>query len=264
MTIYQVDAFTTEPFTGNPAGVCILREPVSEQLMQNIAAEINASETAFVLHDDSLFRIRYFTPSKEVPLCGHATLSSAHVLYETGIAASDETISFIARNNNLNVRQESGRLVMNFPHDGLTEVAIPDYFEQVCGCRPVELFKTDFGWHLALLESEEAVINANPDFRALLEHLLGELIITAVSDHDDYDIAVRCFAPASGIDEDPVTGSAQCAVTPFWYNKTGRTEFKVKQLSKRSGKLNTRYYPEGIDIYGQAITIFKADFSIDL
>jgi PhzF family phenazine biosynthesis protein len=260
--IYQVDAFTSEPFKGNPAGICILENDMPEKWLQNVAAEMNLSETAFVVPGNNEFQIRFFTPEKEMPLCGHATLSSAHIMFETGVVGRDETILFNSKAGKLYVRFSDSWVIMDFPAYPLEPIAIPDEIEKIIGTRPVELYRTGHGWSFALLRNEDEVRNLKPDFRLMKNSEFGDLIVTASSDDKSFDFCVRCFAPAVGIDEDPVTGSAHCSLVPFWNKKTGKKEFVSHQVSKRGGILKVALKDNRVEISGQAKTIFKAELFV--
>lgn len=260
--IYQVDAFTAEPFKGNPAGVCILEKEMPEEWMQNIAAELHVSETAFITGGKNEYKIRFFTPESEVPLCGHATLSSAHIIFDTGIVDKNEVINFYSKAGILKIRYSDGWVIMNFPSYGLIRHNIPEDIRNYIGIHPVEFYKTGHGWTLVLLRDEEEVLNLNPDFKAMKNSPYGDLIVTAPSSDPGYDFCVRCFAPALGIDEDPVTGSAHCALVPFWHEKRGKTEFVSHQISKRGGVLRVSLIGDRVEISGQAVTIFRAGLLI--
>jgi PhzF family phenazine biosynthesis protein len=260
--IYQVDAFTSKPFKGNPAGVCILEKEPDEEWMQNIAMEMNLSETAFVFPGDDSRNIRFFTPEAEMKLCGHATLSASHVLFETGIANKDKTLELISRAGKLITRKEGDWIIMNFPVYPLERISIPDAFSKLTGINPIELYKAGFGWTLALLRDEEEVRKIMPDFASMRNSEFGDLIITAPSSDPAFDFCVRCFAPAVGINEDPVTGSAHCALVPFWSTRTGKYSFNSHQVSKREGVLKVSLKGDRVEISGQAVTIFKAELSI--
>jgi PhzF family phenazine biosynthesis protein len=262
LIIYQVDAFTSEPFKGNPAGVCILEKEMPDEWMQKIAAELHVSETAFISGGRDEFKIRFFTPESEVPLCGHATLSSAHILFETGIVKKDGFITFSSNAGILRTRYSDGWVIMNFPVYNLRQVPIPEDIRNYITVTPVEFYETDQGWKLVLLHNEEEVVNLDPDFRAMKNSAYGDLIVTAPSSDPRYDFCVRCFAPALGIDEDPVTGSAHCALIPFWHKKRGKTEFVSHQVSKRGGILKVSLLVDRVEIAGQAVTIFEAKLLI--
>jgi PhzF family phenazine biosynthesis protein len=260
--IYQVDAFTTEPFRGNPAGVCILDREPSEAWMQNIAMEMNLSETAFVFPGNDCRGIRFYTPASEIELCGHATLSASHILYETGIIICTDEIRFSSKAGLLLIRKSADWITMNFPAYDLEKMAITDEFERVTGAKPIELYRAGYGWTLALLRSEHEVRNLAPNFSLMKNSEFGDLIVTSASSDPDFDFCVRCFAPALGINEDPVTGSAHCALVPFWHGKNGKTDFVSHQVSKRGGVLKVSIKGDRVEISGQAITIFKADLFI--
>ncbi|MCX6334881.1 MAG: PhzF family phenazine biosynthesis isomerase [Bacteroidia bacterium] len=261
-TIYQVDAFTTEPFKGNPAGVCILNNEMPEEWMQNVSAEMNLSETSFIIPEKEVFKIRFFTPEAEIPLCGHATLSSAHILYETGITGREKEITFLSKVGELKIRSSGSWITMNFPAYGLEPIEIPDLFESIIGIRPAELYKTGHGWTFVLLNSENEVRGLKPDFKMMKYSGFGDMIVTALSSDKNFDFCVRCFAPALGIDEDPVTGSAHCALVPFWHNKTGRSEFVSHQVSKRGGVLKVALKGDRVEISGQAKTIINGQLFV--
>jgi PhzF family phenazine biosynthesis protein len=260
--IYQVDAFTGQPFKGNPAGVCITEEEMPMELMQNIAAEMNLSETAFVIPSGKEFHIRFFTPETEIPLCGHATLSSAHIIYETGITDKNEIITFHSGSGRLSARTDGAWITMDFPSYPLEPVAVPAGIEKFIGIKPLELYRSGHGWSFALLKNETEVRDLKPDFRVMRNSAYGDLIVTAPSDDPQFDFCVRCFAPALGIDEDPVTGSAHCVLVPFWHNKTGRIEFTSHQVSKREGILKVAMKGDRVEISGQARTIIRGELLI--
>ncbi len=258
--IYQVDAFTSEVFRGNPAGVCLLDSTPSVVWMQNIAMEMNLSETAFVIPGKNGEKIiRFYTPEAEVPLCGHATLAASHILYETGIASHDEKIVFSSRSGALMIHRIGKWITMNFPADDLVKIDDTSGFKKVTGIKPMELYGKNSFWSLALLKDEERVRNFSPDFTKLKNSPFGDLVVTAPSDDKAYDYCVRCFAPAVGINEDPVTGSAQCVLAPFWHRKTGKLDFVCHQVSKREGVLKVTLKESRVEISGQAVTVFRAE-----
>lgn len=260
--IYQVDAFTTEPFKGNPAGVCILDYEPSITWMQNIAMEMNLSETAFVLPGEESRKIRFYSPEAEIPLCGHATLSASHILFEAMIVNKDDTIRFSSKAGELTIKKKGEWIVMNFPAYSLERIVISPEFESITGIKPQELYRSGHGWILALLGSEEELRNLSPQFSLMKNSEYGDLIVTAPSSDKSYDFSVRCFAPALGINEDPVTGSAHCALAPFWYGKTGKLEFMSHQVSVREGILKVSLKGDRVEISGQAKTIFKAELFV--
>jgi len=256
--IYQVDAFTDQPFKGNPAGVCILDKEPDSRWMQNVAMEMNLSETAFVFAGHDSRKIRYFTPVAEVPLCGHATLAASHILFETNLVNEGEETSLLAKAGILKIRKSGSWITMNFPSYQIIQSAVPVEFEKVIGVKPLEFHKCDNGLTLALVNDDKIIRNLKPDFKAMKETEFGDLAVTAVSSDKKYDFCLRFFAPALGIDEDPVTGSAHCALVPFWHMKTGKKDFISHQISKREGILKVSLKGERVEISGQAKTIFKA------
>ncbi len=260
--IFQVDAFTSEPFKGNPAGVYITHDMPTRKMMQNIAMEMNLSETAFVIPRGKDFEIRYFTPVSEVDLCGHATLSASHILYETGIVSPGAEIKFHSKAGELSISKKGKSIVMNFPVYSLKEIEIPSSFKQNTGLEPLELYQSDYNWKLVLVRTDKEVIEASPNPDGIRNAGLGELIVTSVSSKPEYDFVVRCFVPDLGIVEDPVTGSAHCALVPFWHMKTGKNEFRSFQASKRSGKLNLQLLGSRVEIAGEAVTVMKAELLI--
>ncbi len=261
-TIYQVDAFTDTPFKGNPAGVMILDKGHDSVWMQNIAMEMNLSETAFVIPAKSGFEIRFFTPTNEVALCGHATLASAHVIFELGIVKPTDIINFKAQVGDLFVKKEADWIAMNFPRYALTQIDIPQGFKDSVGFNPIEAWSSSYNWIIAIADSVADILDANPNFESLKATGLGHLMITAKSSPPDADFVVRCFAPGLGINEDPVTGSAHCALTPLWSEKLGKLEMDSLQLSKRTGKLRVKMIDDRVEIKGMAVTIFKAELQI--
>jgi PhzF family phenazine biosynthesis protein len=261
-TIYQVDAFTDRAFKGNPAGVMIIDEHLSDEWMQNMAAEMNLSETAFLLPVDNHYQIRYFTPTREEPLCGHATLASAHIIYELRLKKSNEPILFKAKGGELTIKKESDFIVMNFPEYPLKKIETPPLFRKIVGFEPAETYASSYEWIVAVARNEEEIIKASPQFEKMTPNGLGNIMITAKSKKPAYDFVVRCFAPVSGINEDPVTGSAHCALAPLWAKKLHKTEMISKQVSKRSGELIVKLLDKRVEIKGKAITIFEADIKI--
>ncbi|MCC8147040.1 MAG: PhzF family phenazine biosynthesis protein [Bacteroidales bacterium] len=262
-TIYQVDAFTGEPFKGNPAAVMLGDEDISTKFMQNIAMEMNLSETAFLFPEGDNFRIRYFTPTMEVPLCGHATLSSAHIIYELGLKNPDETLFLKAKGADLAINKQDEWICMNFPKYPLRKIETPSGFQEYVGFEPVETYSSLYNWMIAIAPSETDIEHANPDFEKLIGNGMGHLVITAESKRVETDFVLRCFAPISGINEDPVTGSLHCALIPLWSNKLGKSEMNSLQLSSRSGRLRVkRVGNDRVEICGKAVTVFQAELKI--
>ncbi len=250
LKLFQIDAFTNKLFSGNPAAVCISDQWLPEDLMQSIANENNLAETAFVVLSVNDFEIRWFTPTTEVDLCGHATLASAFVLFNI-LGYSDSTIRFHSpRSGLLLVKKEDEMLYLDFPTDSLD--AINNYSEIIEACigiRPIEVFKgkTDY---LAIIDSESSLKSLLPDFKSISKLNARGLIVTAKGGKVDF--VSRFFAPQSGIDEDPVTGSAHTSLIPIWANKLGKNKFIANQLSKRGGELFCEFKNDRCLIGGNA------------
>jgi PhzF family phenazine biosynthesis protein len=260
LRIYKVDAFANGPFTGNPAGVVPLKDEwPGEGLMQNIAMENNLAETAFVLVKDEIWHIRWFTPAVEVELCGHATLASAHVLFNhEGFKGSE--ICFKSLSGDLFVRRSGDLLILNFPTDKITEVQVTD---QMAGCfnlHPVEAWKgkTDY---MLVFEKESQISGLKPAFEAIMRVNGRGIIATAPGDRVDF--VSRFFAPQSGVPEDPVTGSAHTTLTPYWSSRLKKPYLTAMQLSSRKGWLNCRNLGERTEISGRAITYLKGKIMIE-
>ena len=251
MKFYQVDSFTDELFRGNPAAVCLLQDKwPSDSLMQSIAAENNLSETAFVTKTGDEFGIRWFTPTVEVPLCGHATLAAAHVLFIH--EGYKDSLTFKSINHTLKVTREGDLLVMDFPMDKVWQIDIGDVL-QCFNFIPKEVWRGTEEYML-IFESEAQVRNAVCDLKKAANIDLSGFIITAAGDGDDLDFVSRYFGPKIGIDEDPVTGSAHTLLVPYWQKALGKNEFRAAQLSLRGGKLLCRAEGDRVKIGGKAIT----------
>lgn len=262
--LFQIDAFTSQPFKGNPAGVVLSEHLPPREMMQNMAMEMNLSETAYIAPTDDGYSIRFFTPTTEIDLCGHATLASAHVLFEKGWVPSDSAITFHSKAGILKVEKQGDWLKMNFPINPVQQDEIPSDFVSIIGTSCLEFYKTEDDWSLAVLPDEETVLKLNPNIPALAESSFPFLIVTALSDDANTTFVCRVFVPKAGIDEDPVTGSAHCALIPLWTAKTGETEMVSRQVSKRGGLLKLENHGERVEISGQAITIFEASLNISL
>ncbi|MHC4236214.1 MAG: PhzF family phenazine biosynthesis protein, partial [Planctomycetota bacterium] len=239
--VIQVDAFTSEPFAGNPAAVCPLDTEAAEAWMQAVAAEMNLSETAFLLRRaDNEFSIRWFTPTVEVPLCGHATLASAHVLWEEKLASSDQPITFQATQSVLTAEREADWIRLDFPALPVEPATAPAALADALGVQPTSIHRNRLGKYLAELDSEQAVRDLQPDFARMLAAGVKACIVTARSESAACDFVSRFFAPGLGIDEDPVTGAAHCSLTPYWAKQLGQTEMVGHQVSKRGGVVKVR------------------------
>ncbi|MEQ9091310.1 MAG: PhzF family phenazine biosynthesis protein [Balneola sp.] len=255
--IFQVDAFTDHIFGGNPAAVCPLEKWLDEETMQHLAQENNLSETAFFVKNGAEYDLRWFTPEVEVDLCGHATLATAHVLFEH-LNYAEAEIRFRTKSGLLIVKREGDRLMMDFPTDDMPQVEPPAVLFQALGIRSDHVFFTDD--YMVVLDSEEEVLNLDPDFRLLSEVNARGIIVTATG--KEVDFVSRFFAPGAGIDEDPVTGSAHTKLTPYWSRKLGKDILEARQISKRVGELTCRNKGERTEILGNAITYMIGEINI--
>ncbi|MGD0815424.1 MAG: PhzF family phenazine biosynthesis protein [Verrucomicrobiota bacterium] len=255
---FQVDAFTTRTFGGNPAGVCVLESWLPDDLLQRIAAENNLSETAFFTHEaDGSYHLRWFTPILEVDLCGHATLASAHVLF-TELGYPGRCLRFQTRSGCLKVERNGDIIELDFPARPPAPCLVPDELLRALGCKPREVLKSrDF---LAVYESQDEVAALAPDM-ALLARLdcLG-VIVTAQG--RDADFVSRFFAPRAGVPEDPVTGSSHCSLIPFWAERMGRKKLFARQISRRGGELFCRSAGDRVGIGGRAVVYCRGELDL--
>jgi PhzF family phenazine biosynthesis protein len=256
--IFQVDAFTDKPFAGNPAAVCILPKPRDETWMQNVAKEMNLSETAFLHGRDDGFDLRWFTPAVEVALCGHATLASDHVLWETGMLKPEEQARFHTRSGLLTAERKGEEIELNFPATPEKPASAPPGLIEALGIVPKYVGKSRYDY-LIELESEEAVRNMAPDFARLTALPVRGIIVTSRSTTPGYDFVSRFFAPSAGIDEDPVTGSAHCCLGPFWSKRLGKDEMVAYQASARGGIVHVRLRKDRAYLRGRAVTILRGE-----
>ena len=259
LKMYQVDAFANKLFSGNPAAVVILESPLKDDVMQLIAAENNLSETAFVSINESRFSIRWFTPSIEVDLCGHATLASARILFEYYPTLAGKEINFDSKSGNLKVTKDGRGLCLNFPADYPIEVESNSSFFEILGIEPLKLLrgKDDY---LAVFSNQQQVEEIQPKFSLLKKLDARGLVISAPG--DEVDFVSRCFYPEAGIEEDPVTGSAHTMLTPYWATQLNKNELDAHQLSKRGGKLNCSLANERVLISGDSVIYFEGTISI--
>jgi PhzF family phenazine biosynthesis protein len=256
--IVQVDAFTAEAFRGNPAGVCVLEEARDAAWMQRVAAEMNLAETAFLESGGDGFGLRWFTPEVEVDLCGHATLASAHVLWESGRAHPPEPIRFHTKSGLLTAERRGDWIELDFPATPEEETSAPPGLAGALGAEPLYVGRSRFDY-LAKLDSEEAVARLRPDFARLATIPTRGVIVTARSARPDFDFVSRFFAPAVGINEDPVTGSAHCCLGPFWSRRLGKKNLLARQISARGGVVKVRLEEGRILLAGQAVTVLVGD-----
>ena len=256
--IYQVDAFASNIFEGNPAAVVPLEKWLPDEKMQKIALENNLSETAFFIPKENSFQIRWFTPLAEVDLCGHATLGTAHVLFRH-LNYNKKEIQFKSRSGLLKVKCENDILYLDFPASILSEVKTPDNLKSAFQFQPVKclLGRDDY---MLIFKNENEILNLNPDFQQLSKLKTRGIIVTSTS--TEFDFVSRFFAPAVGIIEDPVTGSAHTMLIPYWSKILGKNELTAKQVSTRGGILHCRNLGERVEIGGKAVTYFIGDIFI--
>ncbi|MCI0436449.1 MAG: PhzF family phenazine biosynthesis protein [Gemmatimonadetes bacterium] len=255
-TIVQVDAFTRTPFAGNPAGVCVLDGPRADAWMQAVAGEMNLSETAFLVPEGDAFRLRWFTPSTEVDLCGHATLASAHVLYESGRLDTDAEARFHTRSGVLTARLDGDWIEMDFPATRAEPAQPPPGLIDALGVEPVAVARSRFDYLVEVRAAGE-VRDLAPDFHRLRAIEARGVIVTAPSDRAGHDIVSRFFAPRAGVDEDPVTGSAHCSLGPWWAAKLGRDTIVAYQASARGGVMQVVVRGDRVLLRGQAVTVLE-------
>jgi PhzF family phenazine biosynthesis protein len=258
LPIYQVDAFTGRLFAGNPAAVVFSEAELASETMQSIAAENNLSETAFVVSAGKSFQIRWFTPTVEVDLCGHATLAAAHVIFNH-LSYPGSTVSFSSRSGPLSVRKEGEVLSLNFPVDSIQAVDPPKPLIIGLGATPTEIFKGRDDY-LAIFENEDTILSLSPDMQALLKVPSCGVIVSAPG--SEVDFVSRFFAPQCGISEDPVTGSSHTTLTPYWSKKLAKQQLRARQLSRRGGELVCKDLVSRIEIGGQAVTYLVGEISL--
>jgi PhzF family phenazine biosynthesis protein len=257
--MYQVDAFASKLFSGNPAAVVILESPLSEDLMQSIALENNLSETAFININESPIPIRWFTPTLEVDLCGHATMASAKILFEHFPDIAGSEISFSSKSGILKVSKNAEDICLNFPADDPELQEMDALFAEALGKSPIEILRgtDDF---LAVFETEQQIQTMNPDFTKLAKINSRGVGISAPGHEGDF--GSRCFFPQTGVEEDPVTGSAHTMLIPYWAKQLDKIEFKAHQLSARGGALDCKLINNRVLISGKSVIYFEGMISI--
>ncbi len=256
--IFQVDAFVAGPFSGNPAAVCILDREVDVEWMQNLAMEMKLSETAYVYGLENGYSLRWFTPAIEVHICGHATLASAHVLWEEGYLEESLDAEFSTRSGVLTASNKEDVIELNFPSDPEEETNIPNGLIEGLGVKPLYVGKSSQDY-IVEVESEEILRAIAPKFDILRDMPARGIIVTSVCESDDYDFVSRFFGPASGIDEDPVTGSAHCCLGPYWSKRLDKAEFKAYQASRRGGVVHVSLRDDRVILGGKALTVFRGE-----
>ena len=255
--ITQVDAFTKTPFGGNPAAVCVLSERQADEWMQKVALEMNLSETAFLLKESDGFRLRWFTPADEVKLCGHATLASAHVLWEEGFLDRATRAKFLTLSGALYASWKDGWIELDFPALPIEPMPAPKALSSAIPVTFLFAGRSSYAWFVEL-ESENIVRSVAPDFH-LLKELDRDVIITSRSSTSEYDFVSRYFAPKHGIDEDPVTGSAHSVLAPYWTQKLDMKEMRALQASPRVGFLRVTSAGDRVLMAGQAVTVMRGE-----
>jgi PhzF family phenazine biosynthesis protein len=258
LTIYQVDAFTKDVFRGNPAAVCPLEKWIDADLMQKIALENNLSETAFFVKSGDIYEIRWFTPTFEIDLCGHATLASAFVIFEI-LQAENDKIKFVSnKSGELSVEKNGDRLTLDFPSRPVSPVHAPSGLIEALGKEPKEIYKARD--YFLVYENEQEVAEIAPNFSKLLEIDAHGFIVTAKGDACDF--VSRFFAPEVGVFEDPVTGSSHCNLIPFWAERLGKNELFARQISARGGELFCELAGDRVKIGGNAVLYLKGEIFI--
>ncbi|WP_422927354.1 PhzF family phenazine biosynthesis protein [Singulisphaera sp. PoT] len=260
-TVVQVDAFTDRPFAGNPAAVCVLPEPGDDRWMQDVAREMNLSETSFLHREGDAFRLRWFTPVVEVDLCGHATLAAAHVLWQDGHLDEGSTARFQTRSGLLTASFNDGWITLDFPSKPIVPTAT-SFTKDVAALAvnaPVEFAGLNEFDGLVEVESEDVVRALRPDIARIAAIPVRGLIVTGRSKTSEFDFVSRFFAPRLGVDEDPVCGSAHCCLGPYWAEKLGKTHLKAYQASPRGGSLRIQVDGPRTRLSGRAVTVMRGE-----
>ena len=252
--IAHVDAFTGTPFSGNPAAVCILPEPATERWMQDVAREMNLSETAFLVKQQDGFDLRWFTPTVEVKLCGHATLASAHLLWESGILPPGSKAYFYTASGRLTAERYGDWIELDFPQQPEKPAEAPPGLVQALGIEALYVGKNQTDYPIQV-ESEVSLRRMKPDWAALAKIECRGVMVTSLADSRNFDFVSRFFAPGSGILEDPVTGSAHCCLGPFWQSRLKKDRFIAYQASARGGVVKVRLVGDRAHLSGQAVTV---------
>ncbi len=259
MRLLQIDAFTAEPFRGNPAAVCFLDREPDDEWMGNVAAEMNLSETAFLLPRHDGWSLRWFTPVAEVDLCGHATLASAHALWEEGRLGGGEVARFHTKSGLLTAERSGDWIELDFPAKVEEEIAAPAGLLDALGTTHATYVGRNQFDYLVQLPTEGEVRALRPDFSVLRQLPVRGVIVTSRAASADFDFVSRFFAPGVGVDEDPVTGSAHCCLTPYWAARLGKTELRAWQASARGGMLRVRLADDRVKLAGHAVTVLRGE-----
>ena len=263
LRVTQVDAFTSQPFAGNPAAVCILQKPADPTWMLNVAREMNLAETAFLVPQRDGYDLRWFTPSVEVDLCGHATLASAHVLWEDGHIKAGDQARFHTKSGLLTAAKQKSWINLDFPVTPVTSAPPPPGLAEALGAQPRFVGRSRFDY-LVEVDGEATVRELRPDLTALSRLESRGIIVTAQTDEDSaFDFVSRFFAPQSGVPEDPVTGSAHCALAPYWASRLGQTDLVAYQASPRGGEVLLRLLGDRVELSGEAVTVLRCELMTD-
>ena len=256
--IVQVDAFTSEPFAGNPAAVCVLKQAAADRWMQDVAREMNLSETAFLVPAGDGFHLRWFTPAVEVALCGHATVASAHVLWEDGHLTPGAQARFHTRSGLLTADRRGEWIELDFPAKPEEAADPPAELLSALGAKAVHVGRNQFDY-IVEVESEAVLRALSPDHSMLRRLPVRGVIVTARASSSGFDFVSRFFAPGAGVDEDPVTGSAHCCLGPYWAARLGKSEFMAYQASARGGVVRVRVAGDRVLLGGQAVTVLRGE-----
>jgi PhzF family phenazine biosynthesis protein len=256
--LLQVDAFTDKPFAGNPAAVCLLNEPRDASWMQAVAREMNLSETAFLHPQDGGYRLRWFTPAVEVDLCGHATIASVHALSEWGRLAAGARAEFHSNSGLLSATRSGDWIELNFPALHAKAEAPPFDIEKMLGAKPRFIGKSRFDY-LVEVDTEQDVRKLQPNIQQMITLAVRGVIVTAKASTPEFDFISRFFAPGAGVAEDPVTGSAHCALAPYWRERLGKDEMLAYQASARGGVVGVRVAGDRVILRGKAVTVLRGE-----
>ncbi len=258
--IIQVDSFTKQAFRGNPAAVCVLSSPQDEGWMQSVAQEMNLSETAFLIKQDQSYSLRWFTPATEVPLCGHATLASAHVLWTEGYASTGQELRFKTKSGILTAKYQDDWIELNFPANRSQDIPPITKLADALGVPLKTVLYNSLGYLVEIADAQQ-VRQLQPNFTLLKQLPISNVIVTSKGEENsEYDFLSRFFAPGLGIDEDPVTGAAHCCLAPYWRDRLHQDQFLAYQASSRGGVVKINY--DGGDrvlILGQAVTVMRGE-----
>jgi PhzF family phenazine biosynthesis protein len=262
ITFFQIDAFTDVPFKGNPAAVCLLEEDIPSEVMQQIAMENNLAETAFLLKVENGYSLRWFTPTVEIKLCGHATLASAHVLWERDILPASETAKFFTKSGLLTVTKTKSGSQLNFPRFGFRKADVHEDVIRALGVNPVNVVQSDDTRFVIEIDNERDITLLNPDFAVLKNY--ETVVVTSKADAlSKYDFVSRSFTAAHGVNEDPVTGSSHCVLAPYWAEKLRKNKLIAFQASERGGTLKLEVVGDRVLIEGEAVTIIEGVLKIN-